>query len=374
MRCNKNVQGGFSFCGVDIADLGLSYVPENEDTYVYRPAEINVNEELFDGHDGGYFYGVTKQPKEFNLRCYFEDDTIDHGIMERIQSLFRLGKQGKLIFSRRPWCYYYATVTSLPHPELASYNNGLITISMKAYYPVARGDELFYNAYAETEEETDRTKDNLVYETTALLESENMVPPKSFVDLVSANHNETYSFILHNPGTEYAPLSIIASGDVGEGITIRNKTTNQECRIIAMDKKHTSNVSKFVYIDGINGHTTLIGNDFEESAFVYHDSGFISLEPAYPMIRNVYVESSDTDTITVINSLNTNVEGMYIFLDNDWYKIEEQIDDHVLRLDRSASTANTRRTIITRMNEFEIIPDNTMELTHLSFSFKPTYA
>jgi hypothetical protein len=244
---------------------------------------------------------------------------------------------------------------------------------MKAYYPFARGDELFFNPYTGADN-ADKTKDNYVLNSTALLESEDMVPQRSFENLTSESHAETHSFILHNPGTERAPLSIMLSGDVGDGITIRNKTTNQDCRIIAMKKNKTSDVSKYVYIDGINGTTSLIGENSQETAFVYHDSGFIQLAPAYPMIRNVYVESSDTDTVTLVNTLETNVEGMYIFIGDEWCRIEEQVDAHVLRLDRSASAADTRRTIISKMNELEIIPDDTMDLTHLSFSFKATYA
>ena len=360
MEC-KLIRGGFSFCGVDIADLGLNYAPEKEDTYVYRPAEVTVHQETFDGHDGGYFYGVTRQPKEFVLRCYFEEEAIDKGIMERIHHLFRTGKSGKLIFARKPWEYYYATVTSLPHPELSNYMNGLVTITMTASYPYARCDSLYY--------EPDNLKYDLVMESTALLESESMVPPMSFTNLTSA-----HSFILHNPGTEFAPLSITASGSAGLGVIIRNKTTNQECKIVAMDKPHTSNVQKFVYIDGLNGSTSLIGGASPEPAFLYHDSGFIQLAPAYPAHREIYVLQATAGVVTLVNTLFDNVEGQYIFIDGSWYKITEQIDDQHIRVDTAIDSDGTDRTMITVMNEMEVVPLTTMDLTHLSFSYKPTYA
>ena len=91
------MKGGFSFCGVDIADIGLEYAPDNKDTYVYKPGEAEVHEEIFDGHDGGYIYGATKRPKEFILRCYFEDKNIAEGIMARAYNLFKIGKSGKLL-------------------------------------------------------------------------------------------------------------------------------------------------------------------------------------------------------------------------------------------------------------------------------------
>ena len=46
--------GGFTFCGVDIADIGLDYAPELADTFVYAPSRVRVHEETIDTHDGGY--------------------------------------------------------------------------------------------------------------------------------------------------------------------------------------------------------------------------------------------------------------------------------------------------------------------------------
>lgn len=369
VSCNF-IRGGFSFCGVDIAELGLSYAPELENTYVFHQAEVNVHEETFDGHHGGYFYGVSKQPKEFTLRCYFEGTSIDRGLMERINHLFRVGKSGKLIFCRRPWCYYYATVTSLPHPELNNYLNGMITVTMKAYYPYARGDEMYYNIQnTSANQYFQKEYHDLVMESTAVLEASNMVPTMSFSNVRAAR-----TFLLHNPGTEYAPLSITASGNVGLGVIIRNNTTKQECKIVAMDKAHTSNIQRYVYIDGINGCTSLIGGVNPEPAFLYHDSGFIYLAPAYPAHREIFVLEAAAGVITLVNTLTDNVEGQYIFLNNAWCKITEQIDEQHIRIDTEIDMDSTDRTIITQMNEMEIIPLSTIDLTHLSFSYKPTYA
>ena len=106
--------GGFSFCGIDIADIGLEYAPDNDETYIYAPAESNIHEETFEGHDGGYSYGASREPKVFTLRCFYEDKHVAKGLMAKIFDLFRVGRKGLLIFKRRPWCYYYATVTAKP--------------------------------------------------------------------------------------------------------------------------------------------------------------------------------------------------------------------------------------------------------------------
>lgn len=362
MSCD-NIRGGFSFCGIDIADLGLSYVPEKEDTYVYRPAETNTHEEVFDGHHGGYFYGASKQPKEFLLRCYFEDEAIDKGVMERIYSLFRVGRSGKLIFDRKPWCYYYATVTSSPAPELSNLYNGLISITMKAYYPYSRSDSMYSLP-------TDQ-RHELAIASTALFDKDNMAPPTSFTNLRART-----SLLLHNPGTERAAVSILIAGNSGLGVTVFNKTTNQKCKFVAMDKAHTSSVNKAVYIDGINGNTSLVSTNntaSPTSAFLYHDSGFIELEPAYPAVRNVYIQRIEDNNVYLYNTLYTDVTGHYIYINNVWHKILEQIDDQTLRLENIIEFT-PEKTMITRMNEIEIIPDDEMDITRLSFSYKPTFA
>lgn len=362
MKCGKLIRGGFSFCGVDIADLGLSYAPEKENTYVYRPTDVNIHEESFDGHDGGYFYGISKQSKEFILRCYFENSAIDRGIMERIYNLFRTGKSGKLVFDRRPWCFYYATVTSLPHPELSNYLNGLITITMKASYPFARSDFMY--------SEPDDIQHDLVMRSTAMVDKEEMVPQTSFTDI-----SGTTSLILHNPGTERSPVSIMISGDVGMGVTIRNNTTKQECKIVAMDNEHPGS-GRYVYIDGINGNTTTINEDGSNpsSGFVYHDSGFIQLESAYPCMRKIFLEDSNSNIITTVNTIYDDIIGQYIYLDSQWCKILEQLADQTYRLDKSVSTATSNGTIITRMNEIDIIPTDSINISRISFLYKPTFA
>ena len=375
VNCDKLIRGGFSFCGVDIADIGLSYAPEKENTYVYRPADVGVHQETFDGHDGGYFYGVTRQPKEFTLKCYFEEESIDRGIMEQIYHLFRAGKSGKLIFSRKPWCYYYATVTSLPHPELSNYLNGTITITMTASYPYARGEAMYYNPRVNRNRDLNIKvlENDLVLVSTALVEKEDMVPLMSFDDL-SLVHTEPATLILHNPGTEYAPLSITLSGNVNDGLIIRNKTTRQECRIVAVDEAHTVNVQKYVHIDGLNGNTTLIGEEYSEPAFVYHDSGFIQLAPAYPAIRDIYISKLISPTeIRLLNILEQDVVGNYIFVDNAWHKITAQ-NKNVLTVEDNISAISRDRTMITRMNELEIEAVSTASISHISFSYKPTYA
>jgi hypothetical protein len=134
------MQGGFSFCGVDIAKFGLEYVPPLDQTYVFSSAPYEVHQETFDAHHGGYFYGTTVQPKDFTLKCFYQDLHIAHGSLTAIENFFRRGRTGRLVFEQRDWLWYTATVIGVDLSDLRNYRNGFVTISLRAYYPFARHD------------------------------------------------------------------------------------------------------------------------------------------------------------------------------------------------------------------------------------------
>lgn len=351
------MKGGFSYCGTDIADLGLEYVPELENTFVYKPSEAEIHEETFDGHHGGYAYGATIRPKEFVLRVCFEND-IDRGILARFYSLFKVGKSGKLIFQRRPWCYYYATVTSIDDTELLSYLSGTIKINMKAYYPFGRSDTFVCKR---TDDTFFRTINN-----TSLFENESMVPVMEFSDVTSVGK----PIILANPGTERAPVCIVVSGNVGNGIDIRNLTTGQTCGVVGLTTENTTDQNKKVYIDGMNGKTVIVGGGESKPAFLYHDKGFIELEPAGIALRNVFTSYSN-NKVTLRNNLEENVVGKFIFVDNKWCKIISQTDN-ILTIDQNVASG-TNKTMIMTLNEITIDASSEMNIS-IKFIYNPTFA
>lgn len=354
---------GFTFCEEDIENIGLHYAPELSDTYVYNPAEESVKIESFEGHDGGYFYGNWKEPKEFTLRCYFEDKRIDKGLMSRVHHMFRIGRTGKLIFHMRPWCYYYATVRSV-HSDLLNYETGLITISMAATYPYARSDILY-------RERTDMYRGNMMVNT-AVYERASMVPASTF-NSISLTYPSTRSFIIGNPGTEPAAIGLSVSGNVGKGLIVKNITTDQEIKIVKLTKSITTNVNKSLYIDSLNGKTYLKGTN-TELAFMYHEHGFISLEPGFPAYRNIYISYVSGNTLKTEGCFTYNVVGMYIFAGNKWHKITSQPDENTFVIADSVSSSGEERTMIMKMNEFTVEAVDTVSIDKLSISFKPTYS
>lgn len=361
---------GFMFNGTDITDLGLEYVPELADTYVYSPAETIVHDETFEGHDGGYYYGAWKQPKEFTLRCYFSEKRINMGIMARIHQVFKVGQSGKLVFKRRPWCYYNARVIESVLPEFTNYLNGIITIRMKAYFPFARSDVMFC-------ERNDPHYDE-VMSNTAFFNKKEMIPPTSFKNIT--NSNLTLPILLANPGTEVTPVAISIAGDVGMGITITNTTTKQKCSFVKITKELTPAASRAyeqdarVVCDGLNGKTVLIDNaGLVYPGYLYHHEGFISLEPSFPVVRGIFANISNGNILETTNILESNYVGQYIYLgSNGWCRIVTQPDKHTLVINKNVSPLEIQTTIM-RMNEITITPVGSFDLTKLEFGYKPAF-
>lgn len=135
------MQGNFTFCGVDVATLGIRYAPDMTGTYVYTQT-WNPSVQTFEGFHGGIYYGETVQPKEFRLRCYFEDQNINEGVLDRVWNLFSHGRTGRLVFKERPWVWYIATAGGVDVSQLRNYRNGFVTIILRAYCPFARCDAM----------------------------------------------------------------------------------------------------------------------------------------------------------------------------------------------------------------------------------------
>lgn len=366
------MDGGFSFAGVNIGEIGLFYVPELETTYVYSPAEASIHEETFDGHNGGYYYGAWAQPKEFTLRCYFEMERIDMGIMAKIHNLFKVGKAGKLIFDRRPWCYYWARVSENPTFDLKNYENGLVTIKMKAYYPFARSDTM-------TNIWTDNHHDE-VMRNTALFDKTEMVTGPSFASAASplVVTGTAQTIELANPGTEPAPVAIALAGTIDGMLTIKNTANDNTVRFVNLTAAATTNVNKHIVCDSLNGKTVLVndtGTPQPQMAFLYHDSGFLFLESGYPCMRNIHVNYTNASFhATTVNRIEENVTGKYIYLKDKWRRIVNKNGYHDLVLAFAPNATGYEQTTIMDINKLELTAEGTVSLTKLDFIYQPTFA
>lgn len=354
------MRGGFSFCGVDVAKFGLEYVPPLDQTYVFGSAPYEVHQETFDAHHGGYFYGTTVQPKDFTLKCFYQNQHIAHGSLSAIENFFRRGKTGRLIFEHRDWLWYTATVVDVDLRDLRNYSNGFVTITLRAYYPFARhdfisiGDENMLNYY-------------LAANSGLLLDSET---PVTTFDSIT----ESSQILLYNGGSERAGVAIALAGDAKEGIVITNKTTNQTAKFVAFTKDTTTNVDKYIVSDAINGKTVLTDGTTSELGFLYHDHGFIELEPSFPIERDVFASYvSGSNKVSILSSdIGDDVIGRHIKIDGAWLKILEKYNDELI-VERPLTITGSQNTDIVTMNEVSINLSQGAELTKLHFIYKPTF-
>lgn len=203
MDCD-NYLGGFSFCGVDIADLDLMYAPDQQNTFVFGQTAYKMNEQIFEAHDGGYYYGATAQPKDFSLRCvYLNEHVILSGLMTKVNDLFRIGRSGRLIFDKRPWCWYNATVTNVDTKQMMNATNGVITITMRAYYPFSRTDK------TQIDGEDDPYKEDLLVNSGVLVGTGCNLT-KDFAASGAITGQQTFAIL--NPGTQLAKGCIEIAG------------------------------------------------------------------------------------------------------------------------------------------------------------------
>lgn len=356
------MNGGFSFCGTNISAFGLEYVPETKGMYVFSKTKTQANQEVFEGHDGGYFYGVTYQPKDFALRCIFQNKEITKGTIAQIDSFFRRGKTGRLVFDNMKWLWYAATVIDVDVSQLTNRRNGFVTITLRAYYPFARHDKLFLSY--------ENAFETYILENTGIL-MEKETPITSF-----SNVTMSTNYLLYNPGNERASVAIYLAGDAGEGITITNHTTNQACRFIAFNQAGTTDVGKNIVCDSMNGKVVLTDGVTTTHAFLYHDYGYIDLEPAYPILRDVEITATSGSNIVKLtyDIVTEHMIGKYIYIDESWNKIEGVTTKNELVLEEVSLTSDTYFTNIVTMNEISVELGAGAKLTTLDFVYKPTFS
>lgn len=354
------MQGGFSFCGVDIGKLGLEYVPSIENAYVYSGSTYDASEQIFEGHHGGYFYGTTVQPKVFNLRCMFQEKHINHGFLSSIEGFFYRGRTGKLIFDQNDWMWYIATVVDIDENSMVTFMNGFVTITLKAYYPFGRCDSIYLS--------NDGATRRSIAENTALL-NKNMTPTTSFEQI-----NTDKDILIYNGGSENAACAIQIAGNAGEGITITNKTTGQESRFVLFTDNETTNEGKTVICDSLNGKTVLASNDSSEIKFLYHDGGFIEFAPAYPIERNVFVSwTNGSKSVSGFNVFNATMVGKHIYLGDQWKKIASVTNENTIILEEPMQSTGSGSTTIAQMNEISIKLGANASISKLNFLYNPTF-
>ena len=352
----------FTFCGISAADCGLIYVPKAENIFVWDSNYTTHSLEV-DGHDGGYWYGSTVKPKTFDLDCYFEDITSLQ--IKKAQTLFNRGRTGELIFSDRPFLAYTATVTEWSRPEIYGLKNGLITLHLTAYYPFALMDRLFVADF----EEYGSEYEELVRDSTGVLTEAKT--PVNIIDTTPALTTAT-QFFLYNPGDEKADTIIRIAGDVGTGVSIYNAATKQTCTIKGITKALTSTAGKWLEIDSGTGKVYLTNGTTPVMSFLYHDNGFVQLEGAAPINREITI-SYIGNVVSSNGEFTPDMENKYILINGTWRKITDYFNADDMKINYTFGAPGAAVSDIATMNVVTVTPVTTMEITKLEFYYYPTF-
>lgn len=283
----------FYFDGVDCESLGLHYAPEinGNQTYVWNPSASKVLEQQFESHDGGYYYGQSVQPKEFSLRCYYEQTPQEEGLMYKVFRFFRKGRRGKLVFERRAWVYYDVVITNVDIGTMYNFQNGLVTIYCKAYEPYGKLNfsqrieqvRCMYNPYDETTQAWDY---NVCKENSELWDDLIPYPNDRYkyysttTDTSGVSHHYLTVYMF-NPGDLRTPLKVlIRDRNIKK---VRNYTNNSTIELNPFDNSIPN--SNYLCIDGENGKCYYGTKDSNSdiavpiSGFKYHKRGFLYAEP-----------------------------------------------------------------------------------------------
>lgn len=454
MDSYTNRSGGFSFCNVDCAKFGLTYAPDLNDTFVYKNSVHNIYDEEIPAKYGGLYYGTNPKPKEFNLRCYFEQKHLNHGDIDVVLNFFKIGKTGRLVFDTRDWMWYSATVVNV---DISPTNlmNGLIVIRFKAYYPFARTDlryaydendiEMFdnydYNCYEDTmlpvtgeeieefdsyityaptyssfdfddEEDTNEhimgdtimdydsvtfypakidqgdfeimpdyevfldTKEEAVFtEDTTIHNKAFFLRKNQSHDMSFKNVTSTKSFLIYNAGNAIASLSVGFKGEAGDvGLIIRNNTNENEMKFIGFKRSDIGD--GYIYTDSLNGKTSYIDSNGNHTLkFVYHDHGYIHLDPASPVALNTRFKASEGSSVVKVDSyIDDLYTGKYILFDDTWYKIIKPFNANSVVLERPAEKSGIFVSHVLTMNEITIeIADDGTEIDEIFFDYRHTF-
>ena len=416
------MKGGFSFCGVNVSQLGIYYAPELQDTYVYNNAAPNLEEESFTARNGGLFYGSSVKPKEFTLRCYFENEHINNTIVDAVLNFFTIGRTGKLIFDTRDWCWYNATVTGVSLSP-TNFSNGILTISMKAYYPFARtnifsvdvGDSpasqiVHYDSdiypddpepvpgqydssisffavndedpfdYAGYDDCTFLSRDGEeIITADPFLKNRNFfLPDTQMPQDTFQNVTSSKSFILYNAGDVEASLAIRFNGEADkEGFIVYNRQTAQEAKFVAFTRRETTDRNRFVICDSLNGKTLLTDGNTSTLMFLYHDYGVVNIVPSlHYMQGTTFTYTRGSSIVETSRIFPEDMVGKYVYLDNSWHRIARVFEDSTIQVEVTNNEITEDGTTVgdaILMNELSITIPGSTELDSISFLYKHTF-
>lgn len=249
------VLSGFTYNGIHSEDLGLYYLPTEEDRWFPDP-EFEVYSSDIEWRHGGVYYDSKATIREFTLNCFFEN--IDIAKRQAIKAWLKRGTVGMLIFDEMPFVYWMVRPGKIPvgnwYYDQDTYS-GTVVVTFEAYNPFGYLTRKYNSVQA-----TDHSEDYC-----HLLDADDMPDDPTPDDI---------SFEVYNPGTETCGLSIEIAGSTSNPIRFRNETNGTFCEF-----KSLPDNGQTLCIDGETGLVYTVLNNGMRISFNYHDKGVVRLEP-----------------------------------------------------------------------------------------------
>lgn len=330
---------GFTYNGIHCNDLGIRYVPdETERGDFFSPFEVIDTERAW--NDGGEYFKTRIKSRDFSLSCYYEN--ITYAQREKIIRWLDRRTSGELVFDERPYASYFVRPTK--------------TITVKDYLQSQYGEKLYsgtftvtftaYDPFAKLTYETlDDAECDIATEETALIYSSQMPP--------AVNAGDT-SCLIYNPGTEIGHSVIKFAGRTGSrDMTISNSTTGDVCILRAGTIVEDG---AYLTIDSKTGRVTQTDWSGTVLKFIFHDQGYITFTPAFPIIRDVRINKTiGSKTITSNAGIfKDSMVGQYIYLDDAWRYIGAVISPAEAQINTTLSTSGYETTMIATLNYLTI--------------------
>jgi len=278
-----------------------------------------------------------------------------------------------LEFDDRPGMKYWARPAEVSDPKLYKHSafgelrwSGTFMVRMTAHQPFAHMDPIGVEDAAELDANGGFLRDN-----TGMLLM-HILPPLDH----SGPIGQTKTLLLYNPGNERAYLNVYAAGDVGaDGLLIYNRNTDQRCRIVNLTAAETVDIDTHLEIDAEHGKVYTVRYGAKTLAFPYHDEGYIQLEGAHPIERDVsFSYVGNEREIRADRPFRLDHVGKYVYLHAQWVKITSVKDLYTARVDFTFSHSGVQTSSIVTMNEIVLTGAARMTLPRLEFGYVPLFS
>lgn len=357
----------FSFSGINISHFGVHYAPDRPDWHIWDDDYSVVNKTV-DSQDGGQWYGSSVRPKEFNLRCYFED--ITEFQLAFIIGLFERNRFGDLIFDERPWLVYKARITKRPnivkYPTPSGRYSGVITVYLTAYYPFAKSNIHVLEDNEDYLGLSDRLKN-----TTGILYRDRT--PKVQDISESSRAIGQFEFYLLNGGNAKADTVIRIAGDVGEGVVIHNATLGRSCKVTGLTEANTSSEGKWLEIYSQTGECFITNGNSRQNGWAHHDAGYIQLAHTGIIRRGIGLKFEGNTIKADIDVFIPSDTGKHIWAESGWVQIVSVTDARTITVDPPAPVNGIGSGDIVLLNKIVVTPLSTMSLTKFEVDYYHTF-